>query len=151
MKKKTLLVIGLLLAATAASAQLANPVKWTFAARKAKDNVYEVRMEARIQPGWSMYSQGTPDGGPFPTKVTFGKNTNVLYGGKVREAGQLKKKYEEVFGVDVHYYTDSVTFVQLVKRKQGIPTTLSGTVEFMACDAEQCLPPEEVAFAVELR
>lgn len=151
LKTKAILLIGLLLAVTSASAQIVNPVKWTFTAKKAKDNIYEVRMEAKIQKGWSTYSQTTPEGGPFPTKVTFHPNTNVQYGGKVKEVGTMKKKYEEVFEVDVHYYTDSVTFVQLIKLKKGVPTTLSGTVEFMACDAEQCLPPEEVEFEVALK
>ncbi len=73
--------------------------------------------------------------------------------------------YEAVFGVDVHYYTDSVTFVQLVKLKRPIRQAstinrdrqgdggvkLSGTVEFMACDATKCLPPDEVEFEVELK
>ena len=28
---------------------------------------------------------------------------------------------------------------------------LQGTVEFMVCNSEQCLPPEEVEFKVELK
>lgn len=137
--------------AVGTQAQVLKPVNWTFTAQRAKGDIYEVKMKATTDKGWSIYSQTTPEGGPLPTTVTFHKNTNVQYGGKAKEVGTMKKKHEAVFGVDVHYYTDSVTFVQLVKLKKAVPTKLSGTIEFMACDATKCLPPEEVEFEVELK
>ncbi len=154
MKQITKLVLNtILLGSTAFStqAQILNAVKWTYAAQHIKENIYEVKITAEIEQGWNIYSQTTPGGGPLPTTITFNKNTNVQYGGKTKEIGTMKKKHEAVFGVDVHYYTDSVTFVQLVKLKKKQPTKLSGTVEFMACDATKCLPPDEVEFAVELK
>lgn len=146
-------MVGLLLCSSSVQAQVFNVVKWTFSAKPVADKagIYEVRMTASIQPGWAIYSQETPKGGPFPTTITFNKNTNVQYGGKVKEVGAMKKKYEKVFGVDVHYFENKVDFVQLVKSKKGVPTKLSGTVEFMACDAMKCLPPDEVEFEVELK
>lgn len=150
---KSLSILVLLLAATlfSAQAQIINPVKWTFSSKKVKGDIYEVHMTANIQRGWSIYSQTTPDGGPVPTTIQFNKNPEVLVGGKVKEVGALKKKHEKVFGVDVLYFTEKVDFVQLVKRKNNKVTKLSGMVEFMACDEQQCLPPAEVAFAVNLQ
>jgi hypothetical protein len=73
-------------------------------------------------------------------------------GGKVKEIGALHKVPEPAFGVDVWYYKDKVDFVQIVKlKKPGVKTSLSGTVEFMACDESQCLPPEEIPFEIELK
>ncbi len=145
------LFILLLGHASTLQAQIQNPAKWTFTAQHIKENIYELKMTAVIDQGWNIYSQTTPAGGPFPTTITFNKNSNVQYGGKAKEMGTMKKKFEQVFGVEVYYYTDSVEFVQLIKLKKAVPTKLSGTVEFMACDAEQCLPPEEVEFEVELK
>jgi hypothetical protein len=78
---------------------------------------------------------------------------------KVKEVGELHKVPEPAFGVDVWYYKDKVDFVQVVKvvrknagtLKQVQGDVLKGTVEFMACDAQQCLPPEEVEFSVQLK
>lgn len=138
-------------AVMSAGAQIIKPVKWTFSSKKVKNDVYEVHMTANIQSGWTIYSQTTPGGGPLPTTIKFAKNPEVLVGGNVKEVGELKKKHEDVFGVDVHYFSGKVDFVQLVKLKNNKPTRLSGTVEFMACDDQQCLPPEEVEFTVNLQ
>lgn len=134
-----------------AQAQMLNPVKWTFTSKKVKGDIYEVHMTADVQSGWTIYSQKTPEGGPLPTKITFTKNPEVLVGGEVKEVGSLGKKHEDVFGVDVLYYKDKVDFVQLVKLKSKKPSKLAGKVEFMACDNQQCLPPEEVPFSVSLQ
>jgi DsbC/DsbD-like thiol-disulfide interchange protein len=151
MKKGLILIIGFALLCVAAHAQILKPLKWSFTAKKIKADVYEVHLTATIDQGWTTYSQTTPDGGPLPTAIKFKPNTNVLLGGKVKEVGEMKKKHEAAFGVEVFYYKDKVDFVQVVKLKKPATTLLVGTVEFMVCDKEQCLPPEEVEFSVELK
>ena len=144
----------MLLFALTTQAQIMKPVKWSFSTFQVKDKagMYKVNMIAVIEKSWHIYSQNTPDGGPLPTKVTFANNPLVLLGGKTTEVGKLNKEHSEVFGVDVWSYSDKVEFVQVVKvKKPGVKTRLSGTVEFMACDNEQCLPPEEAPFTIELK
>lgn len=147
MKAKILFV--LLLAGMVTQAQ--NPVKWSFSAKKISEKEYEVHITATIESGWSTYSQTTPDGGPLPTAITFSKNPLLELKDKVKEVGTMKKKHEEVFGVDVHYYKEKVDFVQVVKVKNNVKTSINGKVEFMVCDDEQCLPPDEVAFSIKLQ
>jgi hydroxyethylthiazole kinase-like sugar kinase family protein len=74
----------------------------------------------------------------------------VVVAGEAKEVGKLNKAHEEVFGVDVVYYKDKVDFVQVVKLKSKVKTVISGTVEFMACNEEQCLPPNEIPFKIAL-
>ncbi|HEY8388172.1 MAG TPA: protein-disulfide reductase DsbD domain-containing protein [Parasegetibacter sp.] len=131
-------------------AQAQSPVSWSFSSKKLKDGVYEVHFTASVQNGWTIYSQTTPDGGPLPTSFKFVKNPLLTLDGKVQEPPTMKKKHEEVFGVDVHYFTDRVDFVQIVKVKGKAKTKLTGTLEYMACDNEQCLPPAEVEFSIPL-
>lgn len=152
--KRVLFIILLFAGMGAVKAQIVKPVKWSFSAVqvKGKAGVYEVRLTAAIDPKWKIYSGSTPDGGPSPTVIKFGANPMVLLGGKVKEVGEMHKVDEPAFGVQVFYFTDKVDFVQIVKlKKPGVKTSLSGTVEFMACDAEQCLPPEEIPFTIELK
>lgn len=140
-----------LLLGVSVQAQILKPIKWSFTAVRKSASIYEVHMTASIEKGWTTYSQWTPEGGPEPTVVTFNKNANVLLGGKVKEIGELKKKHEDTFGVNVHYFAGKVDFIQVVKLKKMMPTTLSGSITTMACDKERCLPPEEVTFTLKLK
>lgn len=154
MNRKIFIILAFALLGVTVKAQILKPVKWSFSsvAIKGKAGMYKVSMTAVIEKVWHIYSQNTPDGGPSATKVTFAKNPLVLLGGKTIEVGKLHKEHSEVFGVDVWSYSDKVEFVQVVKvKKPGVKARLSGTIEFMACDESQCLPPEEVPFEIELK
>lgn len=71
--------------------------------------------------------------------------------GKTKEVGKIVSKYEEMFEVTVKYFEGKVDFVQIVKLKVDVKTNMSGSVEFMACNNEQCLPPKTVLFNVALQ
>lgn len=150
MKKVLLTCIGLI-TGFALSAQILEPVKLSYGAKKISEGTYEVTITASIQDGWHIYSQTTPDGGPLPTTISFNDNPAVILQDDIKEKGQLEKKYEEVFGVDVKYYSDKVDFVQTVKLNNAFAANLSGTIEYMACDDERCLPPEEVEFRIPVK
>lgn len=133
-----------------ASSQVINPIKWTFSANKLKPGVYEVHLTANIDNGWHIYSQSTPDGGPLPTTIFFSKNPLIKLEGNVLEKGKLEQKFEKIFNVDVKQYSGKVVFVQVVKVKANLKTTLTGEVESMSCDDHQCLPPKTTKFSIAL-
>lgn len=128
------------------SAQIQNPVAWTFTAKKINVTTFEVHLNAVISGKWHLYSQTTPDGGPVPTTISFSKNPLVILQGKVKEVGKLQQKHEPLFGVDVKQFGGMVDFVQVVKLKSPVKTTVAGTIEFMVCDDTQCLPPATQKF-----
>lgn len=140
-----------LLFGIATKAQIVKPASWTFTAKKIKADLYELHIAAMIKDGWATYSQWTPTGGPEPTVIGFDKNTNLLLGGKVKEVGAMKKKHEEVFDVDVHYYEKTVDFVQVLKVKDTKGSkVISGKINYMVCDKSQCIT-DEVGFEVMLK
>lgn len=147
MKNITVLLIACI-ATSFATAQ--DVVKWTWSAKKLAPQSYELSFSAKVEKPWHIYSQSTPDGGPLPTVFAFNKNPLITFNGKVKESGKLLQKHEEVFGVDVKYFAGNVVFTQLVKLKSKVKTTISGSIEFMACNEEQCLPPKEVPFKINL-
>jgi len=150
--KKTIALFSLLLVlAAGVKAQVADPVKWTFSAKKKSANTYEVVISAVFAKPWHVYSQTTPDGGPIPTKITFKKNPLVTVDGKVKEVGSMKTSHDENFGVDVKYYSEKVDFVQVVKVKGNVKTNITGEVEYMTCDDTQCLPPTSKPFNIKLQ
>jgi thiol:disulfide interchange protein DsbD len=50
----------------------------------------------------------------------------------------------------VKYFESKVDFVQVVKLKANVKTSLAGKVEFMVCNDKQCLPPSEVEINVNI-
>ncbi len=126
------------------------PYTWTYSAKKIAGNTYELHFTVNVNSPWHTYSQFTPDGGPIPTSFSFTKNPLYTIDGKVKENGKLLNKHEAVFGVDVKYFNGKVDFVQLVKVKGNARTNFSGSVEFMVCNDQQCLPPTTEKFSIPL-
>ena len=150
MKKFTLLFISVLVV-TVAFCQAENPVQWSFASVKKADKLYEVTLTATFAKPWHIYSQTTPAGGPVPTQITFKANPLVVLDGAIKETGSLQTIHDENFGVDVKYYSDKVVFTQKVKLKALVKTHASGTLEYMVCNDNRCLPPKKVPFDITLQ
>ncbi|GGC38260.1 hypothetical protein GCM10011386_32980 [Parapedobacter defluvii] len=138
-----------LIAATGVSAQIVKPVKWQFGAKKINKDEAVIFMKATLENGWHIYSQHVDEGGPIKTSFTFTPSGDFTLVGKTAEP-KPKVKHEEVFNMDVGYFDKEVVFQQKVKLKKG-ETTVKGAVEYMACDASQCLPPDEIPFAVAIK
>jgi DsbC/DsbD-like thiol-disulfide interchange protein len=149
--KKFILPLILLFSANLVFGQIRNPVLWTVSSKKINDKTYEIRLVANINQGWHVYSQNTPEGGPIPTSISFTKNPLVIVDGKTKEIGKLEQKHEDLFGVDVKQYSDKIDFVQVVKLKAPVKTSVDVAVEYMVCNDKECLPPTTKTFTVALK
>jgi Disulphide bond corrector protein DsbC len=129
----------------------ADVVEWKFESKKVSDKKYEVKLIALVKNPWHIYSTTTPDGGPLPTKISFTRNPLAVLDGNVKEVGKLETHYEEVFEIDTKYFNNKVEFVQVVNIKGNAKTNLTGTVEYMACNDRECLPPKTVPFTIALK
>lgn len=150
MKRFTLLAT-LLFITVAAIAQFKDPVQWDFNTVKKSDKVYEITFTATVAKPWHIYSQTTPKGGPVPTKIVFKTNPLVTIKGSAKENAALKQVHDQYFNVDVKYFNDKVDFVQTVTLKANAKTNISGTVEYMVCNDQECLPPKKVPFDLKLQ
>lgn len=150
MKKLSLLIVAVLTTFTGALAQVHNPVKWSVAQKKLNSSEGVVFIKATIQSGWHIYAQNVPKGGPIPTSFTFKPSKDYTLNGKTAEP-KAKTKYEEVFQMNVPYFTQEVIFQQRVKLNSNKATTVSGSVEWQACDVIQCLPPDEYNFTLTIK
>jgi hypothetical protein len=149
--KKIFLALLTLVLSFGVFAQNQDPVVWSYSAKKKSANTYEVVISARLDDSWHIYSVYTPKGGPVATKINFKKNPLVAVEGNVKENGKMETMKDKLFSVDVKYYSDRVDFVQTVKVKGNVKTNVSGTVEYMVCDDEQCLPPTKKNFDIKLQ
>lgn len=127
------------------------PIVWNNSVKKVDANTYEIHLKAIIDSPWHLYSQKTPSGGPLPTTIHFNKNPVTALIGIVVEKGTLIKNHEKVFGIEVMYFNREVEFVQTIKVNGKIHTSVGGTIKYMACNDNQCLPPDEFKFLLPLQ
>lgn len=148
---KAIILIGLsLLTSGIAMAQSTRQVKWAWSAKKIADRTYEVHMTATIGGDFHLYAQDAGGEGPIATSFTFNKSPLLILNGPVKENGKLVQKYEEAWKHNVRYYERTVDFVQVVKLKSNVKTSLAGKVEFMVCNDHECLPPADVDINVPI-
>lgn len=148
--KKVLLPLSLLAIGNIAFAQSGKQVQWSYTAKKIADKTYEVHMKAAINNGYHLYAQDMSGKALAPTTFTFTKNPLTYFDGKVKENGNLIKKFEPVLKQDVKYYEKDVDFIQLVKLKGNVKTNITGKVEFTVCNDTHCLPASEVEINVNV-
>ncbi|MGB0838695.1 MAG: protein-disulfide reductase DsbD domain-containing protein [Chitinophagales bacterium] len=141
----TLLLFGSLLEAQQLNQNDATPVTWEIELEQLSDNEFMLTFIANISNGWYIYSQHIEDEGPEPTTFIFNQNPSIELGSAVREFGEMKEMYDEVYQVKVKKYADKVTFKTIVKVFE-LYTVLDGHIRFMSCESAGCLPPEEVPF-----
>lgn len=150
--KKILTIAVLVLFSNLLFAQIQNPVSWTVTSKKINDKTFEVHLTANLDNGWHIYSQTTPEGGPVPTSITYTKNPLVTIEGNSKEVGKMEKHVEPLFdNIDVKQFSNKVDFVQLVKLKAPVKTSVNVAVEYMVCNDKQCLPPSTKKFSVALK
>lgn len=126
------------------------PVHWDFSSTRSGENEYIISLKAQIEPPWHIYSLYQQPGGPLPTMVNFEKMGGATLPDSLQETGHKITAFEPVFNMDVVYFTDSVIFSGRVLRKEKSPAWITGTVEYMVCNAENCMPPATVRFRIKL-
>lgn len=127
-----------------------DPVSWTYTAKKKSANTYDIVITATMPKPWHIYSIKSPKGAGLPTNILFKKNPLVSLLGPIRENGKLESQYDENFEMEVKYYSNKVEFIQTIVLKGKAKTNITGTVEYMVCDDERCLPPATRNFEIKL-
>jgi thiol:disulfide interchange protein len=131
------------------SAQILNPIKWSFDAKKISDTEYDLVATAKIDKGWYTYSQFIGNDGPVPTSLTFEKSAQYQLVGKAEEVSDHKKSgFDKVFDMNITKFSDQVKFVQRVKTTGA--TEIKGKINFQTCDDEKCLPPNDADFSYKI-
>lgn len=149
MKKVMVALVVTMMLMIESQAQILTPVKWSYAARKVGKDEAVVLVKATLNKGWHLYSQFVKDGGPVKTTFSFTPSKSYNLIGKTQEPTPVSK-YEKAFGMTVSYFENVVVFQQRVKLKTT-QIIVKGSVEFMVCNDEQCLPPDVVEFAIQVK
>lgn len=139
----------LLLCSLKGSSQILKPVKWSYGAKKISATEAVVFMKATIDGGWHLYSQTVGEGGPVKTTFTYAPSKDYTLNGTTQEPAPIVKM-EPAFDMKVAFFEKSVIFQQKIKlNKQQV--TVKGSVEYMTCNDEKCLPPDTQEFSIPIK
>ena len=149
MKRLTYICL-LALMALVTQAQILTPVKWKIklddkngAAEK------EILFTATADKGWHLYDMNLPEGGPISTSFTFETLKGAELVGQPTSSVTPTTVFDEQFQMNLRWYAGSVTFTQKLKVTDAAKFKAEGAVEFMACNDETCLPPDQIDFAFD--
>ena len=145
MTKRMSALLSLLCVAVMTFAQMHEPIQCETSWKMVGDNVAELRIAAKIDAGWHLYSTDLEDG---PTTATLVAETldGARLDGKLSFEGKEISKYDDMFGMDVRYFENNVTFVQrFIIEKEN--SKVQGYFQYGACNDENCLPPTNVEFS----
>lgn len=153
MKKKFVYLLGLLVMAVAVQAQILTPVKWKIQLEDSEFAEKTVTFTATADRGWHIYDMNLPKGGPISTSITYEKLKGVeLLGKPVSSVAPSVVRDEQAYpGLELRWYSGTVTFTQKIKVTDPKAFKMVGEVEYMACNDESCLPPEAESFAFDYR
>lgn len=118
---------------------------WAVSAKHIEANAWEVSFHAEIDDGWSVYStQSYGELGPWPSSFAFDSLAHIsAFDGTEEVSEHTVDGHDAVFDMKVKKFKHSVDFKRRVDLAASeIP--FSGTIEFMTCNDEMCLPPTTI-------
>ncbi len=150
--KKILLSLLFIFSFVAVNAQdEENPIVLEPKVNPLGDGKYELIITANIDPDWCMYSQDLPEGGPYPTTISFAKSKHYELVGKAQEDSTHKKVVEDqIFNLELTKYYDTVLFKQIVKVKDASVKVIEADIDYMSCNTQTCLPPMQQTIEFKL-
>ena len=133
------IIILCLLLTNILTAQIYDPVSWSFKQNKISECELELIFTADIEKGWHLYSQDIKQSPPA-TIFNFIINEDTI----VENAEELLdpiEKYDPNFEMVLRYFKRQAIFKYTVNLSEVAGEKIDGYIDFMVCDSTQCLPP----------
>ena len=149
MKAYRLLLLTLLLAVPAFAQQ--QPVSWKAEAVQVEGNTYEIRATGTIIGNWHIYDlTDYGSSGPNGTIFTVEAGDKVKLVGDPYIVSEVHKGFDDVFGIEIGTCDSPVVIAQKVELLYGSEVTIPVTLEWQACNDENCIPPDDFTTDVTL-
>lgn len=144
-KRFTLGLLLTVISCLSVVAQMQDPVHFKTEWKSISANEAEIIFSATIDPGWHVYSTDLGDGGPTQATINIDKISGAALDGKLKPGSNEIKKMDPIFEMEVKFFEKTAKFTQKVKLTGG-KYSVSGYLEYGACNDENCLPPTSVDF-----
>jgi thiol:disulfide interchange protein len=149
MLRKLQLFAALFLVVLNTHAQIYDPVTWDFDFEKKGENRYELIFTATIEEHSHIYSMDIPEGGPIPTSLNFDTIPGFKVDGKAYEVTKPEEIFDEAFGFKIKTFSNKAEFRQKITAINS-SFTVTGAVNYMACNNATCSPPKDVEFSIKI-
>ena len=143
--KRIMTVATLMLVSILAMAQMQTPVHFSVSQKQVSPSEVDIIFIGKIDKGWHVYSTGLPDDGPISATLTSETSEGAKAEGKLKAQGKEISQFDNLFGMKLRYFENSVTFVQRYKLTAE-KYHIKGFLEYGACNDQSCLPPTQVEF-----
>ena len=140
---RLLLSILTMMSALVLHAQMIDPVHFTSELKTGKGAEAEIVFHATIDNGWHVYSTDIGKDGPIEATFNIVKMDGAELVGKLEPRGNVIRKMDKLFGMELKYFENEATFVQKIKFTKP-QYDIDCYLEYGACSDESCLPPSEV-------
>ena len=141
--KKALLTWICLVVVLAVKAQMVDPVHFTAELKTGDGAEAEIVFHATIDPGWHVYSTEIGEDGPIEATFNVVKMEGAETVGKLTPKGNVIKKMDKLFGMELKYFEGEATFVQKIRFTKP-EYDIDCYLEYGACSDASCMPPSEV-------
>ena len=145
MMKKTLFTLFALVLVLGVQAQIMDPVHFSSELKTGNGQEAEILFTAKIDKGWHVYSTDIGEGGPIEASFNVVKMDGAELVGKLMPKGNVIKKIDNLFDMEVKFFENEATFVQKIRFTKP-EYDIDCYLEYGACNDQSCLPPSEVAF-----
>ena len=142
--KKTLITLIGLITVLAMNAQMVDPVHFTAELKTGNGAEAEIVFHATIDKGWHVYSTEIGEDGPIEATFNVVKMEGAELVGKLTPKGNVIKKMDKLFDMELKYFEGEATFVQKIRFTKP-EYDIDCYLEYGACSDASCLPPSEVA------
>ena len=142
--KKALLTWICLVIALAVKAQMVDPVHFSAKLKTGGGAEAEIVFHATIDQGWHVYSTEIGEDGPIEATFNVVKMEGAELVGKLVPKGNVIKKMDKLFGMELKYFEGEATFVQKIRFTKP-EYDIDCYLEYGACSDASCMPPSEVA------
>ncbi len=148
--KKILSFMLVLSLALMATAQIQDPVKWSFSVKDLNENESELVFTAQLDQGWHLYSQHTDPNGPFPIAFEFTPSADYKRIGGVSEP-KPHEEFDKDFNCTVRSFEGRVVFRQKILRKSEKDFKVKGTYSYQLCNNGSCIAPDDRDFTFSVK
>lgn len=146
MKKFLVAFAACLLSAASLFAQPQTHVSWKAGVEPLGDGLYEITATAKMDAGWHIYDLGPYEFGPNPTAFSFTLPEGASLEGEMSTSKPAHKYYDDIFEINIGYFEGEVSFSQKVRGSGQVEMS----VEWMACDENNCTPLFDESFVLQL-
>lgn len=144
---KQLLICLLVILPSSLCAQLLDPITWT-SDFTTEGETATLTLTAKIDDGWHLYATELPAelvDGPDPTSISFSYLKGLELLGELTPSEAPIKVFDSVYDSELMFWEHQITLTQQFTITDE-NYALAGTIDFMACNDQNCIPPSSFDF-----